>query len=71
VAATVVANRRANVIGHRADVTQEVFDALGLKLGIFLERRVQIGHVCLVMLSVMNLHRLGVDVRFERIEGVR
>jgi hypothetical protein len=42
-----------------------------VQLGVLLERGVQVGHVRLVMLAVMNLHRLRVDVRFERGEVVR
>src|SRR6266850_3346873 len=38
---------------------------------MFLERGVQVGDVCLVVLPVMNLHRLRVDVRLERGEVVR
>jgi hypothetical protein len=38
---------------------------------MFVERGVEIGDVCLVMLPVMNLHRLRVDVRLERGEIVR
>ena len=33
------------------------------------ERRVQIRHVSVVMLVVMDLHRLGVDVRFQALFG--
>ena len=38
---------------------------------MFLERGVQVGDIGLVMLPVMNLHRLRVDVRLERGEVVR
>jgi hypothetical protein len=38
---------------------------------MLLERGVSVGDVRLVMLPVMNLHRLRVDVRFERGEVVR
>ena len=48
---------------------QQILDALRLQLGMLLERGVQVGHVGLVMLAVMNLHRLLVDVRFERVES--
>ena len=33
---------------------------------MLVERRVQVGDVRLMMLAVMDLHRLAVDVRFER-----
>ena len=56
--------------GTRVDVAKQILDALRLQLGMLLERRVQVGDVRLVMLAVMNLHRLLVDVRFERIGRV-
>src|SRR5207244_12792692 len=38
---------------------------------MFLQRGIQIGDIRLMMFAVMNLHRLLVDVRFERIVRVR
>src|SRR5580700_11930063 len=35
------------------------------------ERLVEIGYVGAVMLVVMDLHRFGVDVRFQRVERIR
>ena len=49
---------------------QQILDALRLQLGMLLERGVQVGDVGVVMLPVMDLHRLLVDVRLERIGGV-
>ena len=46
---------------------QQFLDALRLQLGMLLQRGVQVRHVRVVMLAVMNLHRLLVDVRFERV----
>ena len=40
------------------------------KLGVLLQRGVQIVDVGLVVLPVMNLHRLRVDVRLERGEVI-
>ena len=45
-------------------------DLLG-ELGRLLDRRVQVVDVRLMMLAVMDLHRLRVDVRLERVVGVR
>ena len=67
VAAAVVAHRGADVSGTVLMLLQQILDALRLQLGMLLERGVQIRHVGLVMLAVMNLHRLLVDVRFERV----
>ena len=71
VAAAIVPHGRADVVGHAVDAAQQVFDALGLELWMFLERRVQIRNVRVVMLPVMNLHRLLVDVRLERVGWIR
>ena len=48
----------------------QVLGALALQLGMLLERRVEVVHIRLVMLAVVNLHRLRVDVRLERGEVV-
>ena len=71
VAAPVVTNGRADVFGYRIDTAQELLDALRLQTGMLLEGGVQIRDVCVVMLSVVNLHGLLVDVRFQRVERVR
>ena len=69
--AAVVADRRANVLGDAVDPAQQILDALRLQRGMLFESGVQIRDVRVVMLPVMNLHRLLVDVRFERIRRVR
>ena len=69
-AAAVVADGRADLLGHDADVAQQLVDRLRLQLGCFLERLVQVGDVRLVMLAVMDFHRLLVDVRLEGIGGI-
>ena len=71
VAAAVVAHGRADVFGHAVHVANQIVEALVVQLGMLVERVVQIRHVGLMMLAVMNLHRLGVDVRFERGKIVR
>jgi hypothetical protein len=37
---------------------------------MLVERCIQVGHVRLMMLAVMNLHRSRIDVRFQSIESV-
>ncbi len=37
-----------------------------MQLGVLVERGIEIGDVRLMMLAVMDLHRLAVDMRFER-----
>ena len=62
----VVADHRSNVLGDRANPAQQIFDALIEQLGMLGERVVEVGDVGLVMLAVMDLHRLRIDVRLER-----
>ena len=66
VAAAVVAHRRLDVVRHAVDVLDQVVQALVVQLRVLVERGVQVGDVRLMMLAVMNLHRLAVDMRFER-----
>src|SRR5712691_6383591 len=70
-AAAVVAHCGADVLRHGVDAAQQILGALRLQFGMLVQRRVQIGDVRVVMLPVVNLHRLLVDVRFERIGRVR
>ena len=57
VAAAVVADRRADVFRHGVDVLKQILDALRLQIGMLLQRGIQVRHVGVVMLAVMNLHR--------------
>src|SRR5580704_8715842 len=70
VAAGIVANNSADVLWHLVDPPEQIFDGLGRKRRMILERLVGVGDVGRVVLVVMDLHRLGVDVRLERIETV-
>jgi hypothetical protein len=56
----------ADVLRHLVDLAAEVFDAHGFPLGPR-HRVVQIGDVGVVVLAMMNLHRHGVDVGFQRV----
>ncbi len=53
------------VLGQRVEVREHLFDRLVRPLRA-LERLVRVVDVRLVMLTVVNLHRLRVDVRLER-----
>ena len=48
----------------------QIVERLARELGRLLDRRVQVVDVRLMMLAVMDLHRLRVDVRLERGEIV-
>jgi hypothetical protein len=71
VTAGVVAHGRPNRVGHGRQILDEIVGALALQFRVLLERRIQVVHIRRVMLAVMNLHRLRIDVRFERGEIVR
>ena len=62
-ATAVVANGGADVFGNRADSSEQVLETLVQELGMLVQRVVEVGDVGLVMLAVVNLHRLRVDVR--------
>jgi len=70
VPAGVVAQHVAHVLGHRADSAEKVLDRLLGQLRMLLQRAVGVVDVRLVVLVVMDLHRLGVDVRLQRIEAI-
>src|SRR5438105_327498 len=71
VTAGVVADDREDVLRHDVDAPQKLLDGLLAELGVLLEGGVRVRHVCGVVLVVMDLHRLGVDVRLEGIERIR
>ena len=70
VAAAVVAHGGADIFRNLFDVAAQIFDAL-LGDAVAFERLVEVVDVRLVMLVVMDLHRLGVDVRLQGIVRIR
>ncbi|MCY1534998.1 hypothetical protein D9M68_703840 [compost metagenome] len=69
VAAAVVAHGGAQRLGQFLDTGDEGFDRRVRMRRVF-QRRIQVVHVGLVVLAVVDLHRLRVDVGFERVEGI-
>src|SRR5829696_18882 len=69
VAAAVVADGAALLVGHLAQVGEHLLDRRAVERGPG-ERRVRLVHVRLVVLVVMEAHRVRVDVRLERLVGV-
>ena len=69
VAAGVVADGGADVVGQDLDRGEDVLDRAVGPLGA-VERLVRIVDVGLVVLAVVDLHRTRVDVRLERVVGV-
>jgi len=68
-AAPVVADRSADVLGHARDVGDQGLDGLAFERSAG-EGLVQVVHVGLVMTAVVDLHRQGVDVGFEGVLGI-
>jgi len=63
--AAVVPHGSANGVRHRREVLDKGLDRLGFEGRIAGDGLVEVGDVGLVMLAVVNLHRLSVDVRFQ------
>src|SRR5690606_5409768 len=70
VSAAVVADRRADVFGHLGEVPHQLVDFHLGELGMLFESRVRFVDVRLMMLRVMDLHRLCIDMRLERIVSI-
>ena len=71
VATAVVANNHTNGFGNGVKIGDELFKRLRLKVRVILQGIVQVGDVCLMMLAVVDLHRLGVDMGLERGKIIR
>ena len=70
-AAAVVAHRALDVRGNLLQVLQQGLDRLALELLVGGERGVELVHVGLMMLVVVDAHGLLIDVRLKRVIGVR
>jgi hypothetical protein len=71
VSAAVVADDPRMSSGTAVQILDQIFDGFVRQLGFVLERVVDVGDVSLVMLGVVDFHRARVDVRLERVVGVR
>ena len=56
--------------GYPEDGDPGGLQRLGRDCGVILRHRVQVGDIRGVVAIVVNLHRLGIDVRLQRAEGV-
>jgi hypothetical protein len=63
--AAVVADGRADLLRNLVEIENQLQRRLFLQRGVTLQRLVQIGHVGLVMFTVVNPHRRSVDVRLQ------
>jgi hypothetical protein len=70
VAAGVVAHAAADGLGHLRQVGDQRVDVEGREGGMILEEVVGVGDVSLVVLRVVDLHRLRINVRGEGVVSV-
>ena len=63
--AAVVADNRAHIFRNCGQIAHQLFRRLRSKLSVFVDRTVQVGHISLVMLVMVQLHRRLVDGRLE------
>ena len=71
VAARIVAERGADFVGHLVEMRDQVVDAHLGQVGMFGQRLVGIVHIGRMVLVVVDFHRLGIDVRLERVVSIR
>ena len=69
-ASSVVANRSADIGGQRVEIAQQSVQRCVHETRVVFEGGVQLAHVPLVMFRVMDLHRVGVDMGFQRVVSV-
>ena len=71
VTSAVVSHNCANVFRHRFKITDQILDRLVFEIGFAFDRFVDIVDVSLVMLGMVDFHRLRIDMRFQRIVRIR
>src|ERR1035438_10691478 len=65
VASAIIADGAAHGFGHVLQALDQVLGGEVLELGGLVDSGVEVGHVSLVMLVVMQMHGLGIDERFQ------
>jgi len=70
-ATAIVAHRGSYGIGHLVEMCNQLLDRLARHLRMARNRVVQVVHVSLMVLVVMQMHRLRIEVRFERVISIR
>lgn len=70
VPAGVVADGGADAFGDLVEVGEEFLGRMLLEIGIVSDGLVEVVDVASVVFAVMDLHGLGIDVRFEGIEAI-
>ena len=67
----IVSHRSPNSLGHRIQVHHQLPDRFLAQLGKLSHGLVEIIHVSLVMPVVVDIHRPRVNVRLQRVHGIR
>src|SRR4051812_36160068 len=70
-AATAVLHRDTRRLRHTAQVANQVLDGFACQIRLSGDGFIEIGHVGRVVFVMVNFHCPGVDMWFERIEGIR
>lgn len=70
-ATAIVADGSANILWHSVEIADQLLDGFRFEIRVTLDSLVDIRHIRTVVTVMVNLHRQGIDVRFQRIEGVR
>ena len=65
--AAVITHNSANVFRHSFEITDQILDRLLFEISFAFDRVIQVVDVSLVMLGIMDFHRLGIDMRFQSI----
>ncbi len=67
----VVADGGADPLRHLVQISNQLADGFLLQFRLRLKSCVHIAHISRVVLPVMDFHRPGIDVWFQRVERVR
>ena len=70
VTAAVIANGRTNRLGHLSQIPDQLLNREFVEVRMILERRIQVVDVGIVVLVVVDPHRLLIDGRFQGVVGV-
>ena len=67
----VIAHHAFNVRRHGVQIADEIFDGFLFQVGLAGDGFIHVRHISAMMFVMMNFHRLGVNVRFQRIFRIR
>lgn len=70
VAAAVIADHGTNFFRHGVQICEQAFHGAVGEVGVLSQGFVQVGEIGLVMFVVMDLHRLGIDMRLQGVGRV-